>query len=147
MSVKAIPDGYHSVQPYLIVAGAEQAIDFYKRAFSATERLCMKDKSGRVSHAEIGLGDSCIMLADEHPEIEAHSPKHYGGSPVSLMIYVADCDAMYRQALAAGAVSEREPADMPYGDRMAGVVDPFGYKWYLGTHIKDMSPEEMQKHG
>ncbi len=147
MSVKAIPDGYHSVQPYLIVAGAEQAIDFYKRAFSATERLCMKDKSGRVSHAEIVLGDSCIMLADEHPEIEAHSPKHYGGSPVSLMIYVADCDAMYRQALAAGAVSEREPADMPYGDRMAGVVDPFGYKWYLGTHIKDMSPEEMQKHG
>jgi PhnB protein len=85
-----------------------------------------------VSHAEIQVGDSCIMMADEHPEIGARNPKHYGGSPVSLMLYVPDCDATYRQAIAAGATSDREPADMPYGDRMAGVADPFGYKWYLG---------------
>ncbi len=147
MSVKAIPDGYHSVQAYLIVENAQKAIEFYKLAFGATERLCMKDKTGRVSHAEIQVGDSCIMMADEHPEIGARNPKHYGGSPVSLMLYVPDCDATYRQAIAAGATSDREPADMPYGDRMAGVADPFGYKWYLGTHIKDMSPEELQQVG
>ena len=143
--VKPIPDGYHSVQPYLIIKNAAAAIDFYKRAFGAKERLRM-EKDGRVGHAEIEIGDSCVMLADEHPEIGAHSPEHYGGSPVSLMVYVTDCDAVYKQALAAGAKSDREPADQFYGDRMAGVLDPFGYKWYLGTHIKDVSPEEMEQH-
>jgi PhnB protein len=143
--VKPIPDGYHSVQPYLIIKNAAAAIDFYKRAFGAKERLRM-EKDGRVGHAEIEIGDSCVMLADEHPEIGAHSPEHYGGSPVSLMVYVTDCDAVYKQALAAGAKSDREPADQFYGDRMAGVLDPFGYKWYLGTHIKDVSPKEMEQH-
>ena len=143
--VKPIPDGYHSVQPYLIIKNAAAAIDFYKKAFGAKERLRM-EKDGRVGHAEIEIGDSCVMLADEHPEIGAHSPEHYGGSPVSLMVYVTDCDAVYKQALAAGAKSDREPADQFYGDRMAGVLDPFGYKWYLGTHIKDVSPEEMEQH-
>ena len=144
-SVKPIPDGYHSVQPYLIIKNAAAAIDFYKKAFGAKERLRMA-KDGRIQHAEIEIGDSCVMLADEHPEIGAHSPAHYGGSPVSLMVYVADCDAVYKQALAAGAKSEREPTDQFYGDRMAGIVDPFGYKWHLGTHIKDVSKEELERH-
>lgn len=144
-SVKPIPDGYHSVQPYLIVKGAADAVDFYKQAFGAKERLRMT-KDGRVQHAEIEIGDSCVMLADEHPEIGARSPEHYGGSPVSLMVYVADCDAVYAKALAAGAKNEREPADQFYGDRMAGVVDPFGYKWHLGTHIRDVSKEELERH-
>lgn len=144
-SVKPIPDGYHSVQPYLIIKNAAAAIDFYKKAFGAKERMRMA-KDGRVHHAEIEIGDSCVMLADEHPEIGAHSPEHYGGSPVSLMVYVTDCDAVYKQALAAGAKSDREPTDQFYGDRMAGVIDPFGYKWYFGTHIKDVSKEELEQH-
>ncbi len=143
--VKPIPDGYHSIQPYLIIDNAAAAIDFYKKAFGAKERLRM-ERDGRIGHAEIEIGDSCVMMADEHPEIGAYSPKHYGGSPVSLMVYVTDCDAVYKQALAAGATSDREPVDQFYGDRMAGVVDPFGFKWYLGTHIKDVSVEELQQH-
>lgn len=144
-SVKPIPDGYHSIQPYLIAKNAAAAIDFYTRAFGAKERLRM-EKDGRIGHAEIEIGDSCVMLADEHAQINAHSAAHYGGSPVSLMIYVTDCDAVYKQALAAGAKSEREPTDQFYGDRMAGVVDPEGFKWYIGTHIKDVSKEELQQH-
>lgn len=143
-NVKPIPDGYHSVQPYLILKNAAQAIAFYTRAFGARERLRMEN-NGRIGHAEIEIGDSCVMLADEHPQIGAYSVEHYGGSPVSLMVYVSDCDAVYKQALAAGAKSEREPTDQFYGDRMAGVVDPFGYRWYLGTHIKDVSKEELEQ--
>ncbi len=145
MSVKPIPDGYHSIQPYLIFDGAARAIEFYKQAFGATERLRMKGPDGRVGHAELQIGDSCIMLADESPQMQAFSPAHYGGSPVSLLIYTEDCDRMYRQALTAGAKSERQPADQFYGDRMAGVADPFGYRWYIATHIKDVSREEMEK--
>jgi PhnB protein len=143
--VKPIPDGYHSVQPYLIVNNAAAAIDFYIKAFGAKERMRM-EKDGRIGHAEIEIGDSCVMLADEHPQIGAYSAAHYGGSPVSLMVYVTDCDAVYAKALAVGAKSEREPADQFYGDRMAGVVDPFGFKWWFGTHIKDVSKEELQQH-
>jgi PhnB protein len=143
-TVKAIPDGYHSIQPYLIFKSAAEAIDFYVKALGATERLRMVSKEGRVQHAEIQIGDSCIMMADEHPEIGAISVQQYGGSPVSLMAYVEDCDAAYRQALAAGATSQREPADQPYGDRMAGIKDPFGFQWYLGTHIKDLTKDELQ---
>jgi PhnB protein len=124
---------------------AAKAIEFYKKAFGATERLCMKQPDGRVGHAEIQIGDSCIMMADENPQIEAFAPAHYGGSPVSLLIYTEDCDRMFRQAIAAGAKSEREPADQFYGDRMAGVQDPFGYKWFIATHIKDVSKEELEK--
>lgn len=142
--VKTIPDGYHSVQPYLIFSDARAAIDFYGRALGTSERMCMKHPSGRVVHAEIVLGDSCIMLADEHPEIGAYSALHYGGSPVSLMVYVEDCDALYQRALAAGATGLREPADQPHGDRAAMLKDPFGYSWYLATHLKDMSKEELE---
>ncbi len=147
MSVRPIPDGYHSIQPYLMFRGAAKAIEFYKKAFGATERLCMKREDGLVAHAEIQIGDSCIMLADENAEIGAYAPAHYGGSPVSLLVYSVDCDATYKQAIAAGAKSEREPADQFYGDRMAGVEDPFGYKWFIATHIKDMSREELEQHG
>jgi PhnB protein len=143
--IKPIPDGYHSVQPYLILNNAAKAIDFYIRAFGAKERMRM-EMDGRIGHAEIEIGDSCVMLADEHPKIGAYSAVHYGGSPVSLMVYVTDCDAAYAKALAAGAKSEREPADQFYGDRMAGVLDPFGFKWWLGTHIKDVSKEELERH-
>ncbi|MGB7190579.1 MAG: VOC family protein [Acidobacteriaceae bacterium] len=145
MPVKPIPDGYHSIQPYLILKNASAAIDFYKRALGANERMRM-EKDGHIHHAELEIGDSCVMLADEHAEIGAYSSAHYGGSPISLMLYVTDCDAVYRQALSAGAKSEREPADQFYGDRMAGILDPFGFHWYIATHIKDVSPEEMQQH-
>ena len=141
--VNPIPQGHHSVQPYLILNRASAAIDFYKEAFGANELFRMPSPDGRIGHAEIQIGDSIIMLADEHPEVDAFSPGHYGGSPVSLLIYTADCDAMYKQALACGAESLREPADQPYGDRMSGVLDPYGYKWYIATHIKDMTPEEL----
>lgn len=142
---KPIPDGYHSVQPYLYFKNTSDAIAFYGKAFGATERMRMVDKDGRVGHAEISLGDSCIMMADEHPSIGVYSTEHYGGAPMSLMIYVEDCDVVYKQAIAAGATSLREPADQFYGDRMAGVADPFGFHWYIGTHIKDVSKEELEK--
>jgi PhnB protein len=121
------------------------AIDFYAKAFGAQEKFRMTGKEGQIHHAEIQIGDSCIMMADEHPRVEAFSPGHYGGSPVSLLIYTANCDEMYKQAISAGATSVRESADQPYGDRMSGVKDPFGYKWWISTHIKDMSKEDLEK--
>jgi PhnB protein len=136
---RKIPEGYNSVQPYLICTDSKAMIAFLGAAFGATERLVMKDDKGRVAHAEVQIGNAVVMLADEHPEIGAFSPKHYGGSPVSLMIYVNDCDTSYQMALAAGATSERLPADQPYGDRMAGVVDPFGYKWWIGHSLSSES--------
>lgn len=142
--VKPIPDGYHSVQPYLYIRGAAQAIDFYKKALGATETMRMPAPDGRLMHAEIRLGDSVVMLADEYPERQIYSPSHFGGSTSSLMLYVENCDAVYKQALAAGAKSVREPADQFYGDRMAGIEDPFGHQWWIATHIKDVSPEEMK---
>ncbi|HEX4810981.1 MAG TPA: VOC family protein [Bryobacteraceae bacterium] len=140
---KPIPDGYHSIQPYLIFKNCGEAIAFYMRAFGAKERFRMPNAQGRVQHAEIQIGDSVLMMADEAPQMEAYSTEHFGGSPVSLLIYTEDCDGMYAQAVGAGARGVREPADQPYGDRMSGVKDPFGYSWYIATHIKDVSVEEM----
>ena len=134
---KTIPDGYHSVQPYLILKSAADAIDFYTRAFGAKERLRMAMPDGRIGHAEIEIGDSCIMMADEHPEIGAHSVQHFGGSPVSLMVYVEDCDASCARAIAAGAVSLREPEDEPEGRRTAVIQDPFGYLWIPSSPLKN----------
>ena len=142
---KTIPDGYHNVQPYLYFKNSAEAIAFYTKVFGATERMRMPGKDGRIMHAEISIGDSCVMLADENAAVGAYSPEHYGGAPMSLMIYVEDCDTTYKQALAAGAKSLREPADQFYGDRMAGVSDPFGFHWWIGTHIKDISMEEMMQ--
>lgn len=143
---KAIPDGYHTVQPYLYFKNSAEAITFYVRVFGAAERMRMPDKNGRIMHAEISIGESCIMMADENGAAGAYSTEHYGGAPMSLMIYVEDCDAVYKRALDAGAKSLREPADQFYGDRMAIVADPFGFHWCIGTHIKDVSMEEMKQH-
>lgn len=137
--VKAIPDGYRSVQPYLMFKKCLEALAFYAKAFSAKEKLRIPNPDGRMGHAEMQIGDSIIMMADEAPEMEAFSVEHFGGSPVSILIYTEDCDALYKQAIEAGAKSMREPTDQPYGDRMAGVKDPFGYMWYIATHIKDVS--------
>jgi PhnB protein len=130
-----IPGGYHSLQPYLMFVSTAKAMEFYAEAFGATEKLCMKSDEGRIHHAEMTIGDSVMMMADENEVIGAFGTAHYGGSPVSLMLYVDDCDATYAKAIAAGAMSEREPADQPYGDRMAGVIDPFGYKWWVAHSI------------
>jgi PhnB protein len=132
---RKVPEGYHTVQPYLMFVDCRQAMAFYAKIFGATEKLVMETPEGRVAHAEIVIGDSVLMMADEHPEIRAFAAQHYGGSPVSLMIYVDDCDTTYAKALEAGATSAREPADQPYGDRMAGILDPFGYKWWVGHSL------------
>ena len=146
-SVKPIPDGYHSITPYITVKNAVEAIEFYKKAFGAIELLRMPDASGRISHAEIRIGDSVIMMSDEHPEMGVYSPQHYGGAPVGVLLYVENCDAVFAQAVAAGATVQRPLADQFYGDRSGGVVDPFGFRWYISTHIKDVSMEELQAAG
>jgi PhnB protein len=136
--VKPIPEGYHTATPYLIAHNAAAAIEFYKNAFGATELFRMAQPDGRIGHAEIQIGDSHIMLADEFPEMGIHSPQHYGGSAVSILLYVADVDAVFAQAVAAGAKVDRPVADQFYGDRNGGVIDPFGHRWFVATHIKDV---------
>jgi PhnB protein len=143
--VNPIPEGSHSVQPYMMFAGCVKAMEFYAKVFGAREVMCMKGPDGLVGHAEMQIGDSRIMMADENPQMDAYGAKHYGGSPISLMLYTEDCDAMYAQALAAGAESLREPADQPYGIRMGGIQDPFGHKWWIGTQIAVMSGGETQE--
>jgi PhnB protein len=139
----AKPDnkGYNTLQPYLIVCDCAAAIAFYEAAFGATERMRMQRPDERLGHAEIQIGDTCIMMADEQPEIDAFSPDHYGGSSVSLYFFVDDCNARFQQAIAAGAKEVRAPTDQPYGDRNAGVLDPFGYKWWIAAHIHSQSDE------
>jgi len=144
-SVKPIPEGYHTATPYLVVDGAAAAIDYYKAAFGAVELLRMDGPDGRIGHAEIRIGDSPIMLADEHPEIGARGPKSIGGCPISIMLYVEDVDAVVEQAVAAGGKVTRPVADQFYGDRTGGLEDPFGYTWYVATHVEDVEPEELQK--
>ena len=143
--VKPIPDGYHSVTPYLIIDGAARALDFYKRAFDAKELMRIPSPGDKIGHAEIKIGDSVIMLADEHPEMDARSPSHYGGSPVSIMIYLEDVDKQFKQALAAGATELRPLTDQFYGDRSGTLRDPFGHNWHLSTHKEDVSMEEMNR--
>ena len=140
---KPIPEGYHSVTPYLIIKGATEAIDFYKKAFGATELFRMPAPEGKIGHAEIKIGDSPIMLADEFPEMGYKSPQTLGGSPVSLMIYVADVDTLFKQAIAAGGKEQRPVKDQFYGDRSGTLEDPFGHVWHVATHKEDVSPEEM----
>ena len=143
--VNPIPDGYHSVTPYIVVDGGARAIEFYKQAFGATELFRMAGPDGKIGHAEIKIGDSHVMLADEHPEMNARSPQAFGGSPVSLMLYVEDVDATVGRALEAGATLTRPVADQFYGDRTGGVTDPFGHFWYVATHVEDVPPEELKK--
>lgn len=143
-NVKPIPDGYHSVTPYLIVKGGAEAIDYYKKAFGAVELFRM-DHGGKIGHAEIRIGDSPIMLADEYPEMKYVSPKTLGGTPVSIMIYVEDVDTVYNQALAAGGTEVKALQDQFYGDRSGTLTDPFGHVWTVATHKEDVTEEEMAK--
>jgi len=143
--VKPIPDGYHSLTPYLIVDGAARAIEFYKEAFGATEMMRMDEPGGKVGHAELKIGDSVIMLADEFPDMGRRGPQSIGGTPVSFMLYVEDVDAVVSRAVAAGGKLVRPIKDQFYGDRTGGVDDPFGHSWYIATHIEDVSPEEMER--
>ena len=143
--VKPIPEGYHTATPYLIVKDAARAIEFYKKAFGATELMRMPGTGGKIGHAEIKIGDSPIMLADEVPGMGFRSPESLGGSPISILLYVEDVDVVFSEALAAGAKVQRPVADQFYGDRSGGVTDPFGHVWYIATHKEDVSPEEMKK--
>jgi PhnB protein len=143
--VKPVPEGYHNVTPYLIVNGAARALDFYKRVFGATERMRMAGPDGKVGHAEIGIGDSVIMLADEHPEMGARAPGAFGGTAVSIMLYVDDVDATVKTAVAQGAKVVRTIEDKFYGDRTGTIEDPFGHHWHVGTHKEDVPPDEMQR--
>lgn len=143
--VKPIPDGYHSITPYVIVKGAAAAIDFYKQAFGAVEMLRMPQPDGRVGHAELKIGDSVIMLADEFPEMNTVGPKTLGNSPVGILLYVEDVDAVFTKALSLGATVNKPLADQFYGDRTGTVIDPFGHKWTVATHKEDVSPEEMER--
>ena len=142
--VKHVPEGYHSVTPYLIVDDGARALEFYREAFGASEVFRMDGPDGKVGHAEIKIGDSHVMLADEHPEMNARSPRTLGGSPVSLMVYVEDVDAVVARAVEAGAKLVRPVADQFYGDRTGGVEDPFGHAWYVATHVEDVPFEELQ---
>ena len=144
-AVKYMAKGYHAVTPYLIIKGAAAAIDFYKKAFEATEAFRMADPSGKVGHAEIKIGDSMIMLADEHPEMGYRSPQSPGGSPVSIHLYVEDVDAVFERALAAGAKETMPVKDQFYGDRNGTFHDPFGHVWTVSTHKEDVSSEEMER--
>lgn len=145
MAVQPIPEGCPRVIPYLVVDGAAAAIDFYTQVFGAEERMRMDGPGGRVGHAELGLGDSIIMLADEFPEMGAQSPKSVGGTPVSVMVYVEDVDAVVARAVEAGATVTRPVEDQFYGDRLGEFEDPFGHRWDVATHIEDVPPEEMGK--
>ncbi|MBM3774932.1 MAG: VOC family protein [Acidobacteria bacterium] len=144
-NVKPVPEGFHTATPYLAVRGASAAIEFYKRAFSAQEISRMTGPDGKVAHAEIRIGDSPVMLADEAPEWGNQSPAALGGTPVNIFLYVPDVDTVYQRALDAGAQSRMAPADMFWGDRFSKITDPFGHEWGIATHIEDVAPEEMKK--
>lgn len=143
--VKPIPDGYPVVTPYLIIRGAARALDFYKQVFGATERMRLDMPGGIIGHAEIQLGDSVIMLADEFPQMNARGPEAYGGSPVSLHLYVTDVDAIVARAVSLGAKITRPVENQFYGDRSGTVVDPFGHTWNIATHVEDVSHEETAR--
>lgn len=143
--VNAVPDGYHSVIPYLIIDGATAAIDFYKEVFAATEVLRIPAPNDKIGHAELKIGDSHIMLADEHPEINALGPKTIGGAATKIMVYIEDVDAVVDRAVAAGAKLIQPVKDQFYGDRTGGIEDPFGHVWYVATHIEDVPMDELEK--
>jgi PhnB protein len=145
MSVRPIPEGYHTLTPYLTVRDAPRAIEFYKQAFGAKERGVMKDPSGRVMHAELMIGDSIIMLADEFPQMGVVSPEAIGGSASGLHIYVEDVDSAFDRAVKAGGITEMPVMDMFWGDRYGKLKDPFGHKWSIATHKADLSMEEMDR--
>lgn len=143
--VPPIPAGYHSVTPYLLIRGAADAIRFYTEAFGATEVMRLQGPDGKIGHAEVRIGDSHVMLADEVAEMDFLGPQSRGGTTVSLLIYVENADAVFAKALAAGATEMKPLCDQFYGDRSGTVVDPWGHVWTVATHVEDVSPEEIQK--
>ncbi len=147
MTAKAIPDGFHTVTPYLIITGAAAAIEYYKKAFGAVERFRMNGPDGKIGHAELQIGDSIIMLADENPHMSFKSPQSLGGAGMSIMLYVEDVDKRFPQAIAAGGKVLRPLQDQFYGDRSGTFTDPFGHCWTISTHKEDLSVEEINKRG
>jgi len=142
---RPIPEGYEGVKPYLIIAVAAKAIDFYAKAFGATELLRMAAPGGAIGHAEIRIGRGIVMLADEYPDMGYRGPRSLGGTPVSLLVYVEDVDTVFKQALAAGSKERKPVQDQFYGDRSGTLEDPFGHVWTIATHVEDVPPEEMEK--
>ena len=143
--VKPIPDGYHVITPYLSIKGASDAIEFYKKAFGATEVFRMAQPDGRIGHAELQIGDSRFMLADESPEMDFRAPRSIGGTPVYLHLYVEDVDTVVGRAVAAGAKVLRPIQDQFYGDRSGSVIDPYGHVWHVATHKEDLSMDELRR--
>jgi len=143
--VNPIPEGFHTVTPYLTVRGAAAAIGFYEEAFGAREIFRWADPDGRIRHAEVVIGDSPVMLTDESPEFGMSGPQSLGGSPVHMFLYVEDADAVFDRAISAGATELMPVEESSDGDRRGGVTDPFGHVWYIGTHVEDISREELQK--
>lgn len=141
--VKAIPEGYHSVTPYLIIKNAANAIEFYKKAFEAKELFAMKTPEGKIKHAEIQIGNSRLMMADEYPEMNVFGPDASGRAPVMIHLYVEDVDAIFKKAVDAGATVIRPLANQFYGDRSAFLKDPYGHSWGIATHVEDVSNEEI----
>lgn len=147
-SPKTIPEGYHSINTYLVVRNADRAIEFYKKAFGAEERFRMYGPDGKaIMHAELKIGDSIFMLSEESKEMKAHSPESIGGSPVSMYVYVRDVDQIFNQAVSEGATVLKPVNDQFYGDRSGYLKDPFGHLWSIATHKKDLSPDELRKAG
>ncbi len=145
MAVKPIPDGYSSVTPYLIVTGAARALDYYKMAFGATELMRFDGPEGKIAHAELQIGSSRVMVADEMPEMGYKSPQSLGGSGTGLMLYVDDVDATVERALTGGGTVMQAVENKFYGDRSGSLTDPFGHVWTISTHVEDVEPEEMQR--
>ncbi len=143
--VKAIPDAYRGATPYLCVHDAAAAIDFYKKAFGASERMRMGEPSGKIGHAELQIGEAVIMLSDEFPEMGARSPRSIGGTPTAVLLYFEDVDAVAKRAVEAGGKLTRKVENQFYGDRSGKLEDPFGHSWWIATHVEDVSPEEMEK--
>jgi PhnB protein len=143
MATMPVPEGYHTVTPYLHVDDAEQAIDFYKKAFGAKERMRMEAPDGRIAHAEIEIGDSLVMLSDPFPQSSVRTPKELGGTTAGVFLYLEDVDAVVKRAVGAGATVTMEVADQFWGDRFGSVTDPFGHSWSIATHVEDVPPEEM----
>jgi PhnB protein len=144
-TVPPVPEGHRSLAPYLCVRGASRAMDFYARAFGARELFHMAGPGNRIAHAEMQIGDSVLMLADENPAEGAKSPEAYGGTAASVFLYLPDVDAVFERATAAGAKVQMPPTDMFWGDRYGKLTDPFGHEWGIATHVEEVTPEETQK--
>jgi PhnB protein len=145
MATKPIPEGYHTVSPYLAVEDAAEAIEYYKRAFGAKETVRMNTPDGKIGHAELELGDSHLMLSDPFPQASTKTPKELGGTTVNIFMYVEDVDAVVQQAVDAGATVTMEVADQFWGDRFGTITDPFGHTWSIATHVEDLTPDEIEE--